>query len=88
MSGMPSPDSRYVPLDCSLHDRLESVAVLRKPVSLRYRTVTGRVVDERVRISDIITQAGAEYAVLDSGVHVRLDYIESMDGLPFSGRNQ
>lgn len=76
-------DSPYVPLSCSLHDRLEAAATLRHRVLVRYHTVDGEQVEESAGITDIRTRDGAEYLVLSSGAEVRLDRIVSMDGIRF-----
>lgn len=75
-------EADYTPIDCSLHDRLEAAATLRRRVLLRYDAGDEQV-EENGGIVDIRTRAGAEYLVLSSGTEVRLDRIVSMDGLPF-----
>jgi Rho-binding antiterminator len=79
-----SPERPYTPIDCSLHDRLESAATLRKPVCIAYRgsgTELSRIED---RIVDIFTRDGVEFMKLDNGTEIRLDDIVSVDGVAFT----
>ena len=82
--------SEYKPIDCSLHDRYEAAAILRQRVHLRWRHVEGEglrtTAQAHVRghtglITDIRTQGGAEFLVLDDTVVVRLDQIDSFETL-------
>lgn len=75
-------EAPYTPIDCSLHDRLEAAATLKRRVLLRY-DAGDEEVEENAEIADIHTRDGAEYLVLSSGTRVRLDRIVSLDGLPF-----
>lgn len=73
-------DEPYVPIDCSVHDRLEALAVKRRPCVIRY--TRGRsddaVVEVRGRIVDIGADGGVEYLTTDGGVRVRLDRLRSV----------
>lgn len=73
----------YEPIDCSLHDRLESAATLRKPVDLVYHNEAGGRQTVRDVIVDVYARAGAEYLTTRSGATVRLDMVESVDGVKF-----
>lgn len=68
----------YRPIACSYHDRLESWATLRTPVTVRYRDDTGALVEASGRIEDVYARQGAEFLRLDSGTEIRLDRLESV----------
>ena len=73
----------YRPIDCSLHDRLEAAATLRKIVAISYRTPQGELVEIEDRILDIFTRDGAEYLRLSGASEIRLDDLCSVDGVVF-----
>jgi len=66
--------SDYKPIDCTIHDQYEAAAVRRTIVTLtwseRDTPYVGRILDVRVR-------DGAEFLVLEGGLTVRLDHIDS-----------
>ena len=74
----------YRPIDCSLHDQLESAATLKKKVRITLRDSAGRSVHVDDQIVDIFTKAGVEYVKLGSGREVRLDDLQEVDGVTFS----
>lgn len=78
------PTPPYKPIDCSLHDRLESAATLRQVVSIDFRDAEGELLHVEDRIVDVVSRDGAEYMKLAQGKEIRLDAIASMDGVPFS----
>lgn len=68
----------YKPIACSLHDRMESAAVLRQRVHIRWRNGS----DEELLsgyIADITVRDGAEYMQLEDDVEIRLDRIDSFE---------
>jgi Rho-binding antiterminator len=65
----------YRPISCAVHDRLESYAVRRTPVTIRWRDLEGAEHLERSTISDVLAKDGEEFAVLASGPRIRLDWI-------------
>ena len=82
----------YQPIDCSLHDRLEDLAVRRRPVRIRHRDgsasgdgVGGDVVELDDVIVDWFARDGAEYLRTAGGVEIRLDRIVEVDGQPYGG---
>jgi Rho-binding antiterminator len=71
------PVEEYRPIACDFHDRLESMATLRRRVrlSLRGGTATAEGV-----ISDIYTTADKqEFLRLDNGAEIRLDRVLAVD---------
>ncbi len=78
--GQTSPQE-YQPIACSLHDRLESLATLRSRILIRYVDDAGAAVEVTDRIADLYTRQGAEFLLTGSGVEIRLDRIESVDGM-------
>ena len=73
----------YRPIDCSLHDQLESAATLRKNVRITFRDSAGGSSQVDDQIVDIFTKAGAEYVKLGDGREVRLDDLQEVDGVSF-----
>ncbi|RHX92981.1 hypothetical protein DLM75_07450 [Leptospira stimsonii] len=67
----------YVPVSCDFYDRLEEFVLRKRMVSLEIsetpefplRTL------EKVRILDLVSSNREEFAVLESGEKIRLDYI-------------
>jgi Rho-binding antiterminator len=72
-------DEPYAPIDCSVHDRLEALATLRRPVTIRYRGSDGDGAVASGRIVDVGARSGAEYLRLDSGLELRLDRIVQVE---------
>jgi Rho-binding antiterminator len=79
-----SAERPYSPIDCSLHDRLESAATLRKPVRIAYRDSLNDLVCLEDRIVDVFGRGGIEFMKLENGTVVRLDDVASVDGVAFS----
>ena len=77
------PDQPYKPIDCSLHDRLESAATLRHPVRIIYRDADGEQHQTEDRIVDVFAKDGQEFAKTADGTLIRLDHLVSVDGVDF-----
>lgn len=73
----------YRPIACSLHDRLEATATMRKESRIVYRTETGEVHEVVDRIVDIFPRGGEEFLRTAAGVEIRLDRLESVDDVRF-----
>lgn len=71
----------YDPIDCSMHDRLESYATLRQPCRIAFRDDDGRLQEAHDRIADVFAEDGVEYIRTAAGEQIRLDRIEEVDGL-------
>ena len=69
------PGTPYHPIDCAVHDRLESWAVRRVRVAVRWRDGEGEEHWDHSVIRDIHASDGEEFAVLASGSRIRLDRI-------------
>ena len=72
--------SDYEPIDCSDHDRLESLATLRQQARISYRDSSGAVRQIEDLIEDVYARDGAEYLRTAGGEEVRLDALVSVDG--------
>ena len=70
---------KYVPLDCLLHDELESFATLRTRVTVEYRSATDAVHKIEDVIVDIFNRSGVEFLKLATGVEIRLDDLVSVN---------
>jgi Rho-binding antiterminator len=69
----------YRPIDCSVHDRLESLATLGRRVEIVQRRDDAQATHHAV-IVDVYTHDAAEYLRLDDGTVIRLDELVSVDG--------
>ncbi|MEX1181703.1 MAG: hypothetical protein WEF86_00605 [Gemmatimonadota bacterium] len=76
-----SPERPYHPIDCSIHDRLESAATLRRPVAIAFRSADGEVIEVEARIIDVFARDGVEYLKLEQGREIRLDDLHTVDGV-------
>jgi Rho-binding antiterminator len=72
----------YLPIDCSLHDRIEDIATGRRTVALRYEDDAGSH-DTQDAIVDWVTHDGAEYLRTAAGLSIRLDRILEIDGVRY-----
>ena len=81
-------DSKYIPISCTFHDRLEHWSILKTPVTVLF-LIDGVTTEVRAVISDVFARNGADYALLAptddrAAFMVRLDYILSVDGIPLT----
>lgn len=74
----------YRPIACALHDRLEAAATLGRPVSIVYRDAEGAPHAVEDRIVDVFARGGEEHARTATGLVIRLDRLESVDGVAFA----
>lgn len=75
----------YRPIDCSIHDRLESAATQRTPVRIVFRAEDGSMSTAEDRIVDVFARGGVEYLRLAGGAEIRLDDLDSVDGVSLRG---
>lgn len=75
-------EREYIPISCSLHDQLLSLATLRRHARIVYRDA-GREETIESRIDDVFSRSGAEYLRTAEGALIRLDDLISVDGEPF-----
>lgn len=75
----------YTPIECSLHDRLEALATLGRSCRVVYRDDKGSEREVEGRIVDLFARGGVEYIRMDSGVEIRMDRLEWVDGVRFGG---
>jgi len=74
--------SDYLPLDCSLHDRLEAFATRRQLVHIRWQDESGEH-DAEDFIVDIRARGGAEFLVTAGRQEIRLDRLLEVGGIEF-----
>ena len=80
-----SESGGYRPIACGLHDRLEAIATTGGRVRIVARIPgTGRVTLED-RLVDVFARGGEEFVRTGRGDLIRLDHLESVDGVPFQG---
>lgn len=70
----------YHPISCDFHDRLETLATVRRPVAVRFRDGEGVLQERHTPIADVYARSGVEYVVLGTGETQRLDQLISVDG--------
>lgn len=78
------PETPYRPIDCSLHDRIEAAASLRKTVLISYTGEGGEPREVTDRIADWFTADGAEFMRTAAGHVICLDRILAIDGVAFN----
>jgi Rho-binding antiterminator len=71
--------SGYEPIDCTDHDRLESLATLRQIARIGYRDDSGAPREVEGLIEDVYARDSVEYLRTDSGEEIRLDRIDRVD---------
>lgn len=69
----------YEPIDCSVHDLLEALAVTRVPCRVAFVTKEGEEREATGRIVDVFARGGAEYLQLGDGTEIRLDRLRSVE---------
>lgn len=72
-------EATYQPIDCNLHDQLESLAVQRTPSRIRYLDADGKEREASGLIEDVYTDEGAEYIRVNGGEVIRLDRLILVD---------
>lgn len=77
---MTSTPSRYIPVSCEFHDRLEDLATLRKQAAVSYLDEDGAPQQRSAVIKDVFARDGADYLTLSSGETLRLDRLVEVDG--------
>ena len=75
--------NEYTPIACALHDRLESFATLRLVVRIEYVDDNGHARAADDRIDDVFARGGAEYLRTGNGLEIRLDRLETVDGIRY-----
>lgn len=70
--------NEYRPIDCGVHDRLESYATLGSVCSVSFVDSAGSERSTSGRIVDVFARDGAEYLRLEDGTEVRLDRLRTV----------
>lgn len=79
---MAAPSPTYRPIDCSVHDRLEALAVRGVPATFAWQEEEGGERSATARILDIRVEGGAEWLLLESGERIRLDRLQGFTADP------
>lgn len=75
---MKNKAKEYTPIACHLHDHIESSIVKRQKVHITFEAPgSGETVSCETIIIDWYVKEGTEYIVLESGRHLRLDYLRT-----------
>jgi Rho-binding antiterminator len=80
-----STPSEYRPIACGLHDRLEALATTGVVVPIVVRAADGERRILQDRLVDVFARDGEEFVRTGRGETIRLDRLESVDGVPFAG---
>lgn len=75
-----TPEEGYVPIACSVHDKLEDSAVRRTVAHFVVRDEDGGSREVQDRIDDVFARDGVEYMRTQGGEEIRLDRIDSVNG--------
>ena len=73
----------YQPIDCDLHDLIESAAVTRCPVTITWLHEDRRPYTSTAVVTDVFARLGAEFLQLADGRCIRLDRLIEIDGRTF-----
>jgi transcriptional antiterminator Rof (Rho-off) len=73
----------YRPIACGLHDQLEEAATVGRTVRVVFRSEGGALEEVEDRLVDVFARSGAEFVRTASGSTIRLDRLESVDGVSF-----
>ena len=73
----------YLPIDCSLHDRIEDLATRGRVVRIRYEGDEGPAETDDALV-DWFVRDGAEFLRTGAGLEIRLDRILEVDGQPYA----
>jgi Rho-binding antiterminator len=79
-------DTRYSPVACGFHDRLEAMATLGRSCAVRYREPDGEEREVVARIEDIYAAGGEEFVRLSGGEVVRLDRLIEVEPVAAADR--
>jgi Rho-binding antiterminator len=78
-----SESSAYRPIACGLHDRLEALATTGSMVQIVIRSSDGQRRTLEDRLVDVFARGGEEFVRTRGGELIRLDHLESVDGVAF-----
>lgn len=78
-------EAPYKPIDCSYYDRLEAWATLRKNCNIIWADQEGSSHEVSSKIVDLVLKGGVEYLVAENDLHIRLDQLVSVNGVPVTG---
>lgn len=68
-------EMNYKPIDCNYYDKIEAWATLNTPCTILYWHENEKKCFENVLINTIYTSNHEEFLVLDTDIHIRLDFI-------------
>lgn len=71
----------YNKIPCGVYDQFEIVAMRRTPVTVRYRNKQHQEFVIDTKIVDLKSKDKVEYAILESGETIRLDWILQLNDL-------
>lgn len=76
---MGNDESRYLPIDCALHDELLALATFRRVTEIAHLDERGEERTVRDTIVDVFARAGAEYLRTAGGLEIRLDRLTAVE---------
>jgi Rho-binding antiterminator len=78
-------EKNYRPVSCAFYDELTLLSMRRKNTYIEFASGSGAIEKVLAIISDIYTSEKAEYLLLDTGLSIRIDKIQSIDGKNING---
>lgn len=75
---------KYVPISCTFHDLLESLATTRKQARVGFHHAEGEVQHRIAIITDVFVREEAEHLSMSTGETLRLDRLLTVDGTNFA----
>ena len=76
---------QYQPISCNFYDELEALATLRKNCEIVYRNEQEELNTTSGIIKDLYIREKVEYLLLDHGMEIRLDRLNTVDGKALKG---
>lgn len=73
---------QYNPVPRAFYDALEELHLLKTPFNITFEDDFGRKTLLEVRSTDLFSDEGAEWMMIDKGIRIRLDNIVAINGKP------
>ena len=72
--------NQYKVINCSFHDELEALAILRQMCKIIYQTEDDTILEVDSQIVDVYAANQEEFIKLKDGNKIRLDHLISVNG--------
>lgn len=72
----------YQPIDCNFYDRLEAWATQKIIVKIQFKESSNNIIKEiEAQIKDLFVENKVEFALLSTGLKLRLDNLIAVNGI-------